>query len=231
MNFHAHASSSAGNLYSVTEHNCPPLLIECGLPRRALQKAMGFKVSGLAGCLISHHHGDHSRSAEYLMGAGVDCYMSLGTAAALEISGHRVHTVEPKVAFKAGPWTCVAFEVRHDAEGSLGFLVVSPGGDRLVYACDTAYVPNRFRGLTHVAIEANYAADILRARDVDLEQTKRVLRNHMSIERALEMLEANDLSAVREIWLLHLSDGNSDAAAFKEAAERATGKPVHIAPA
>ena len=231
MRFHAHASSSAGNLYSVTEHNCPPLLIECGLPRRALQRAMGFNVSGLAGCLLSHHHGDHSRSVEYLMGAGVDCYMSVGTAAALEISGHRVKIVEPKQRFKVGPWWVVGFELCHDAEGSLGFLVVSPEGDRLVYACDTAYVPNTFRGLTHIAVEANYSAAILRARDLDVEQKKRVIRNHMSIERVLEMLEANDLIAVREIWLLHLSDGNSDAAAFQDVVQRATGKPVHIAPA
>jgi len=231
MNFLAHASSSAGNAYTVTEDGCAPLLVECGLPRQQLQRALEFKTSGLAGCLISHHHGDHARALGYVACAGVDCYMSVGTAAALGVRSHRIHQVEPRRRFDVGPWQVMPFDLRHDAGGTLGFLIASPAGDRLLYACDTAYVPYRFEGLTHVAIEANYGAEMLRASELDPEQKKRVIRNHMSIERALDMLAANDLSAVRAIWLLHLSDSNSDERAFKTAVEAATGKPTHVAPA
>lgn len=229
MTFTAHASSSAGNLYAVTAGGCPRLLIECGLPRRAVQRAMDFQVSELAGCLVSHHHADHASSTGYLLGAGVDCYMSAGTASALGVGGHRIHLVEPLRRFDVGPWAVLPFDVRHDADDALGFLVCSPDGDKLLYACDTAYVPYRFRGLTHIAVEANYSAEILRKRDVDVEQKKRVMRNHLSIERVVEMLAANDLSRVREIWLLHLSDGNSDENAFRDVVQRATGKPTFVA--
>src|SRR5690606_38237819 len=97
----------------------------------------------------------------------------------------------------------------------------------------TAYCKYRFRGLTHLMVEANYSAEFLRRRvierEVNVAHKTRVLRNHMSIERLLVMLRANDLSRVREIHLLHLSDDHSDELAFKRAVEQATGKPVYVA--
>jgi phosphoribosyl 1,2-cyclic phosphodiesterase len=114
MNFLAHASSSAGNAYTVTEDGCAPLLVECGLPRQQLQRALEFKTSGLAGCLISHHHGDHARALGYVACAGVDCYMSVGTAAALGVRSHRIHQVEPRRRFDVGPWQVMPFDLRHD---------------------------------------------------------------------------------------------------------------------
>lgn len=44
-----------------------------------------------------------------------------------------------------------------------------------------------------------------------------------------DFLKANDLRHVQEIWLLHLSDGNSDADRFKREIQELTGKPVYIA--
>jgi hypothetical protein len=52
----------------------------------------------------------------------------------------------------------------------------------------------------------------------------------MSLERVIETLEVTDLSKVREIHLLHLSDAHSDADRFRREVEAATGKPVHVAP-
>ena len=44
-----------------------------------------------------------------------------------------------------------------------------------------------------------------------------------------ELLKANDLSKVQQIWLLHLSDGNSDEKRFKREIQELTGKPTFIA--
>lgn len=53
----------------------------------------------------------------------------------------------------------------------------------------------------------------------------------MSLETAKEFLRANDLSRVQEIWLLHLSDDNSDAERFKREIQGLTDKPVYVAQA
>ena len=64
---------------------------------------------------------------------------------------------------------------------------------------------------------------------IDRSRYSRTAKNHMSLERLLDMLKANDLSKVQKITLLHLSDANSDEVMFKEAVAKATGVPVEVA--
>lgn len=226
------ASGSRGNCYRVSDGSTP-LLLECGISFREIQKGLDFRASGVAGCLVSHEHKDHSKAVQDVMKAGVDCYMSRGTAEALGVAGHRVHIIEARKQFRLGSWTILPFQTQHDAVEPLGFLLANRAGDKLLYATDTYYIRYRFQGLTHIMIECNYSLDILKANVetglVSAELKKRILKSHFSLENVKEFLKANDLSMVREIWLLHLSDGNSDAARFKREVQELTGKPVYIA--
>ena len=152
------------------------------------------------------------------MRAGIDCYMSRGTAEALGVSGHRLNIIKAKQQFRIGAWTILPFELQHDVF-NLGFLLANQAGDKLLYATDTYYIRYKFHGLTHIMIEANYSLDILKrnveAGAVSKALKSRLLKSHFSLENVKQFLRANDVSRVREIWLLHLSDGNSDAERFK----------------
>lgn len=225
------ASSSAGNAYLVTDGRSP-LLLDCGLAYRELQRATSHRLTGLAGCLLSHEHMDHAKAAADLMRAGVDCYMSQGTADALGLSGHRLRVVKPLQQVQIGAWTVLPFDTVHDAAEPLGFLIAGDG-EKVLYLTDTAYCPYCFRGLTRIMIECNYSKEIL---DRNIEagrlhpgMRRRLLRSHMSLDRVLDFLAANDLTAVREIILVHLSDGNSDAGEFKRQVQAATGRMVRVA--
>ncbi len=226
------ASGSRGNCYHITDGSTP-LLLECGIPFREIQKGLHFRVSEVAGCLVSHEHKDHSKAVQDVMKAGVDCYMSRGTAEALGVAGHRVHIIEARKQFRLGSWTILPFQTQHDAVEPLGFLLANRAGGKLLYATDTYYVRYKFRDLTHILVECNYAADILKANVeaglVPPALKKRILKSHFSLDNVKEFLKANDLSQVREIWLLHLSDGNSDAERFKREVQTLTGRPVYIA--
>lgn len=227
------ASSSEGNAYLVTETDGrSPLLLDCGLPVAQLKQATGYRLSTLAGCLVSHEHGDHSKAAADLMRAGVDCYMSQGTADALRLSGHRLKIVRALQQFSLGAWTVLPFDTIHDAAEPLGFLLAAVD-EKVLYLTDTAYCKYRFRGLTHIMVECNHSWDILQANvesgAVPAEMKKRIIRSHMSLDTVKDFFRANDLSQVREIWLLHLSDGNSDAERFKREIQALTGKPVYVA--
>jgi len=79
IDFQSHASGSSANLYTVSDGKSK-LMIECGRPWRKLQKALDFQVSSVAGALLTHRHGDHSKSAKDVMKAGIDIYMSRKTA-------------------------------------------------------------------------------------------------------------------------------------------------------
>ena len=173
---------------------------------------------------------DHSKAVKKLMESAIDVYTSKPTAQALALSGHRLNIVEPMEQFKVGSWTCKGFPLPHDAD-NMGFLLAS-GDERLLYCTDCHYIPYRFEGLTAMMLEVNYSLPILeqniRSGLVDIAQIRRVLTSHMSLQTALDFLKANDLSRVEEIFLLHLSSGNSIAELFQKEVMRQTGIPTYI---
>jgi len=229
LNIKVLASGSSGNLYRIDDGNTA-LLLEAGIKLRDIRKGLDFKLSQIAGCLISHEHQDHCRAAVSMMKMGIDVYLSQGTLDALGLSGHRVNIVKAGKQFSIGDWAALPFEIQHNANEPLGFLLGS-GEYKILYATDSAYLKYRFNGLSHIAIECNYSERILsRNRSIPSLLRQSIIRNHFSLENVKEFLKANDLSKVREIYLLHLSDANSDAEMFKREIQELTGKPTFIAP-
>lgn len=225
-------SSSAGNAYRITDGKTA-LLLEAGFPFKSLQRALKFRMSEIAGCLITHEHLDHSKAAKDIMKAGINVYTSQGTADARDLSGHRLKIIKALEPFSIGTWNIMPFDIQHDVEEPLGFLLANTAGDKLVFLTDTYYCRHRFRDLTHIMVECNYSLDIVRER-VELgrlhpAQKKRLLRSHFGLEHVKGFLRANDISKVQEIWLLHLSDGNSDEERFKREIQETTGKLVLVA--
>lgn len=231
--FEAIASGSGGNLYRVTSEGHAPLLIEAGVPYKRLQRALRFQVTSLAGVLVSHEHGDHARAVPDVLKAGVRVFASPETGDALGVSSHhnfvRIHDGE---RFQVRDWTVRPFALVHDVP-CLGFLVADARGEKLLYVSDTAYCPVRASGVSIFAIEANYSRGILdrlvEQGTLDHHHAARVIRNHLSLEHAAQLLAASDLTRCREVHLLHLSGGNSDEAAFKAQIERIVGRPVIVA--
>lgn len=226
------ASGSSGNAYHISDGHTE-LLIECGINFRDIQIALNFETSNIAGCLVSHEHKDHTKSLNDVLKAGIDVYASQGTIEQEGINHHRLKTIKAKKQFRVGTWTILPFDVQHDATEPLGFLLRSKNGGKLLFATDTYYVRYKFRGLTHIMVECNYSMDILEdnieSGIVHPAMKKRLIKSHFSLENVKEFLKANDLSRVKEIHLIHLSDSNSDAARFKREIQELTGKPVYIA--
>ncbi len=232
MRFKAYASSSRANAYTVSDGQ-QTILIEMGLPIRELKKALGFGLSEVSFALLTHCHQDHCRAVSEVMKAGVDVYTSQGTIDFLGLTGHRIHAVAAQEQFGVNGWQIVPVEAQHDAPEPLSYYIVNPAGERMLFATDTFYLKNRFANMNLIAVECNYAADILQANvdagTIDHMLRNRLLKSHFSLENVKEFLKANDLSRVEEIHLLHLSDSNSDAARFKTEIQALTGKPTFIA--
>ncbi|WP_339063594.1 MBL fold metallo-hydrolase [Tepidibacillus marianensis] len=225
-------SSSKGNCYLVDDGSTR-LLLECGISYKEIQKGLNFQTSTIDGCLVSHEHGDHTKAAKEVMKASIDIYTAMGTQEFLNLSSHRIKTIQAMKQFTIGTWTILPFETQHDAAEPLGFLLQNQTGEKLLFATDTYYIKYKFSGLTHIMIEANYSIDILNENvatgRVPTSMKKRLLKSHFSLEHVKDFLRANDLSKVKEIWLLHLSDTNSDADMFKREIMELTGKIVHVA--
>ena len=124
----------------------------------------------------------------------------------------------------------IPFPTQHDAAKPLGFLIKSLVTNEVVlFATDTYYVKNKFEGLNYIMIECNYASDILEKRDnISKKQKDRLYKSHFELENVKEFLRNQDLSQVKEIYLMHLSSGNSDEERFKREIQELTGIPVYV---
>ena len=222
------ASGSSGNAYLIGDGKTR-LLLDAGIPFKRIQIGCGFRTSSIDGCLVTHRHGDHAAAIPKLLRRGIAVYSNADVAGLYP----GVQSVDALREFRIGTFRVLPFEAEHDVP-CFGYQITSEEtGEKLVYITDSAYVRYIFTGLTHIMIEANYAQEIIidnvRDERVPLSLAARVMETHMSIETLLDLLRSNDMTKVRQIYLLHLSDNNSDAEAFKKLVQQETGAEVYIA--
>jgi len=220
------ASSSKGNFYILESKNSN-LLLECGINIKRIKRALDYDFKNIDGCIISHEHKDHSKSAKEIMGLGIDIYTSKGTAKMLGLNHHRLNLVRSKEIFETATFKIMSFDTQHDAAEPFGYLIEEKAtGEILLFATDTFYLKYKFPGLNYVMIECNYIKEILQENidngKIPKAMYKRLLSSHFELENVKEFLKANNLSETVKIILLHLSDGNSDAKRMVQEIEELT---------
>lgn len=232
MRLHIINSNSDGNCYLFTDNEGNTLIVECGVRFEKIKQALNFDLSRVVGSLITHEHGDHCKGVKDAVKAGIDIYATAGTIKGLKFESYRLIAVPKGKSFKLGPFGIIAFDTHHDVNEPCGFLIKHEEMGTTLFLTDSIYCDYQFPGLNNILIEANYSQDII---DEKLSGNRflrnRVIQSHMSIETCIETLKANDLRAVNNIVLIHLSDRNSDAKIFKRRIEDATLKTVTVATA
>lgn len=225
------ASSSSGNAHYISD-GVTSLLLDAGLPLKKLQSKLHehtIFLSTIDGCLVSHSHGDHANAAHDLTKSGIPVFTSRETAEATGLTEWRdIFTDKEMRTFGFVP-----FPVIHDAPGSVGFYIYSyRTHENLIYLTDTMYSPVKFPPLDIIMVECNYTAEALDASIaagiMPIEQKPRLVKSHMSLNTLLQLLKANDLTRLKKIYVMHLSDRNSDEAQIRKEIQRLTGAEVII---
>lgn len=225
-------SSSKGNCY-ILEASDGVLIIEAGIPAIDVKKALHFKINNVLGCIISHQHRDHSKFLKDIISSGIKVLALEDVFVSHNISNHSFcKTIEPMHGYKIGSFKIFAIPVAHDVP-CLGFIVEHQEMGKMLFITDTMMLEYIMPKLDHIMIEVNYCDKILQenidAGVVPVSMIDRLLHSHMELQTAKDIIRANDLSEVKELILLHLSDNNSHSELFKEEMERVSGKPVYIA--
>jgi len=226
-------SSSKGNCY-LLDNGSEALVIECGIALKKVKKAVDFDITRITGALISHEHGDHAKYVQSFARAWIPIYTSPGTAKEIRKKYNtKSNVLTPGEQTDIGNFKVIAFKTEHDAAEPVGFLVNHEEIGTMLFATDTYYLKYRFSGLNNILLECNYDLPIL---DQNIQEGKlpsflrdRVIKSHMSYTTCKETLQANDLTRVNNIVLIHLSGNNSDPDKFKKGIEKATSKKVTIA--
>ena len=231
-------TGSSGNCYKVKIGKAT-LLLECGLPYKVIQKKLNFKISEIDASLVTHEHMDHAKAIKDLMKAGVDCYMTKGTAEALKVKGHRLNTFRKDNKRQGYCWKffsdiqILPFEAVHDvAEPVSYFIKTRDDKESLVFVTDTAYLKYKIPKCDCLMIECNYVKSRLdenvRLGNINTNLRNRIVKNHLSLESLVEALSAASLDRCKKIYLLHLSDGNSDEKLIKRTIQETTGIEVVV---
>lgn len=225
-------SGSSGNCYLLENKNeC--LIIEAGINIKQLKIALDFDLSKVVGCIVSHEHNDHAKEIKNIQSLGIDCYFSNGTAKTVDkstIHNSRTHIIKNGKQFTAGNFKILPFDIKHDANEPLGFLIYHPDCGKVLFITDSKYCNYTFKGLNNIIIEANYSNEIINekytADNNKLFLRNRILDSHLSIENCIELLKSNDLSQINNIILIHLSDSNSNESDFINQIRDLTAKTV-----
>lgn len=222
-------TGSSGNAY-LLENEEEALLIECGVRFSDIKAALNFNLNKLVGCIVTHEHGDHAKSIKDLMAYGVDVYATEGTHRACGTYSSHKARILVDTNFIIGNFKVKPFDVLHDAAEPCGFLINHLETGNILFMTDLIYSPYTFKNLNNIIIEANYDDAIAKRKMKNMEFLRnRVINNHMSLSTCRKFLFDNDLSAVNNIVLIHLSDGNSDERMFRELVSKDTGKNVTVA--
>lgn len=222
MKLHIVGTGSSGNCY-ILEGETSALIIECGMPFMDVKKSLDFNVEKIAGCIVSHEHGDHAKYIRQFIESSIPVYGFVEILHQLKF-----HHIEHKKSFIVGEFTVMPFDVEHDVP-TFGFLIHHPECGNVLFLTDTVFCNYKFPVLNQVIIEANYLDEIIDRKFGNKFVRDRVLNSHMELKETIRTLKNCNLTQCNNIVLIHLSDANSDEKHFKSEVEKATGKKTTVA--
>lgn len=127
--------------------------------------------------------------------------------------------IESGKQFKVGTFVVKPFDVQHaNSDGTdcenLGFLIYSTETkEKMIWITDASYVQAKFPPVEYICIECNFV-DIEdysgKLQYVNRFVENRRFRSHLSLSRCIDFLKQQDLSRIKEIRLLHLTESQGD---------------------
>jgi phosphoribosyl 1,2-cyclic phosphodiesterase len=220
-------SGSSGNCYLLSNDK-ETLILEAGLPIKEILKGLNHDTSKVVGCLISHAHMDHSKSAVDLTKRYIDIY---STSEVVERTGKGT-ILNPSRVYSIGNFTITPIKVEHDVD-TFSFVITHPDLGILVFCTDAKSFPYHIKNANHILIEANY--DETTIEDYALENfdefqnINRVRNSHLSIQQAEDVIERHRGHNLSNVVLIHLSSRNAHEKQFLSLAQSVAGCPVYIA--
>ena len=231
LKFLSLASGSSGNCYYIGTESYG-ILLDAGISVRSLRKVLkehGVGLEQIMAVFITHEHGDHIRSVGRLGERyGIPIYATEKVHAGIDNSlcaDERLYTsrriVEKEIAVYIKDLKITAFDVPHDANECVGYLVAYKQ-HKLVLATDVGHINEKvgeyIRIANHLVVEANYDREMLFNGKYPSFLKERISNwnGHLCNSEIAEFLAANFDLHLKNIWLCHLSkDNNHPELAYK----------------
>lgn len=209
-------------LFSTSKGNCTllvsdgrGLLIDCGITRASLLKALGeidFPLSAIDGLLLTHEHSDHIKALPMLVKKDrIPVFASKGTLTAAETEGTD-HQNQP---FEIGNFRITPIPTSHDVADPCGYRI-EVEEKAIAIVTDTGTVTPQMQqalcGCRLIMLESNYDPDLLEHGDYPATLKRRILspKGHLSNNDCAALLALFALQGeMKTAVLAHLSDNNN----------------------
>ncbi len=210
-------SGSSGNCaYVETEE--ARILIDAGFSLRQIRQRLamiGRAPENLTAILITHEHTDHIFGLAALsQKLRLPVYCNRATQEAIEFQLQTriaCRLFQTRQSFEVGDVTVETFDVLHDAQDPVGFLLRTPAGN-IGFLTDlgqmTKLVLDRLRAANILVLESNHDVKMLQDcphRPWSLKQRILSRHGHLSNEAAADGAEQLMSPNLRHLYLAHLS--------------------------
>jgi phosphoribosyl 1,2-cyclic phosphodiesterase len=210
-------SGSAGNCAYV-ESDEARVLVDAGFSFRQIRQRLadiGRAPENLTAILLTHEHSDHVQGLAVLtQKVRVPIYCNRLTKDAIEYQSRSrfdCRLFETRASFDVGDITVETFDVPHDAQDPVGFLLRTVAGN-IGFLTDLGHVTrlvlDRVRSANVLVLEANHDVKLLQdciRRPWSLKQRIHSRHGHLSNEAAADAAEQIISADLRHLYLGHLS--------------------------
>lgn len=230
------SSCSEGNCYLLESSEGSTLILEAGVRFSEIKQALGYNLSKVVGCLVTHRHNDHAKSVVYMLRAGINVYSSEDVFLAKHSVDNNFACVlnEMRKEPLQGDFLVTALKAYHDIP-CYAYIIEHPEMGKLLFATDTFKLPYYVRGLNHLMIECNYQDDILQWNEEQgrypLTLRDRLMLTHMELKTTKMVVKKNLSERLQDIVLVHLSNDNSNFEHMQKDISSVSGLPVYVAKA
>lgn len=209
-------TGSKGNASVISDGNTM-IQIDAGIGLKKVNEGIGYKIHEVVGIICTHHHCDHISAVTDYLRFGKKVYALKETWEKTKISGSKrnCRQMEYKHQFCVGSFIVMPFKVEHcDTDGeeceNAGLLLYSKNTEeKMLWITDASYVEAKFPAVDYIAIECNYIDVEDYAKELQYINQfveSRRLNSHLSLSRCVKFLKNQDLSKIKKIYLLHISE-------------------------
>ncbi len=185
------ATGSTGNSYILTSDNGKHLILDAGIPIKEIKKGLDFDIENVEGCLISHSHNDHAKSANHLKVMGIPVFQPYLFGA-------------KRLKIKLVDFQIESFPVPHNGVENRGFII-TVDEQKICFLIDLEFCPYDLskQGINVLIVECNYISDLV---DDSLPNIVHKTLGHCELQTTIGIIQ-NCKKHLRKVILTHMSKG------------------------
>lgn len=187
------STGSNGNCYILTSDSGKHLILDAGIVLSEIKKGLDFDIGNVDGCIITHGHQDHCRTATWIKAMGIPVFEPYK-----DVEHKRLKT-------RLGEFQIESFDVPHHETENRGFLI-TVDGTTIAYMTDLEYCgwDLSSRNINVLLLEMNYQKSRIEG-STHLEHT---VLGHCEEQTAIDIIKANS-KYLRTVILCHMSNSGA----------------------